>query len=109
MRLLEEARVGQIGHHVANRGWTQAFAVGARKRARSDWLAGRDKGLDDGGQNFAFAIPDIGVSRHDALCQSCQSGQPGETASDSFYLTILDAEGWVWEQSWDSVRIPEAA
>ena len=24
----------------------------------------------------------------------------GETASDSFYLTILDAEGWVWEQSW---------
>src|ERR1035438_2524784 len=27
-----------------------------------------------------------------------QSGE--ETASDSFYLTILDAEGWLLDQSW---------
>src|ERR1035437_4468166 len=32
--------------------------------------------------------------------------QPGEeTASDSFYLTILDAEGWLLDQSCGPVRI----
>ena len=34
-----------------------------------------------------------------------QSGRLAETASDPFYLTILDADGWVWAQSWDSERI----
>src|ERR1700752_534472 len=36
------------------------------------------------------------------------SGQSRQ-ASDSFYLTILDAEGWVWEQSCDAARNREAS
>ena len=103
MRLLKEAGVGEVGHHVANGCGAESFAVGASEGARTDRLARGDEGLHDGSQNFAFAIPDIGVSRHRQWCQLSRSEQRpgGETASDPFYLTILDAEAWLSDQSSD--------
>ena len=94
VRLLEESGIRQIGHHVADGGRAQALAVRARERARSDRLAGGDEGLHDGGQNFAFAVPDIGVSGHTAFCQLSQSERrsAGEKVLPVHSITILDAE-----------------
>ena len=69
MRLLQETSVRQVRHDVTNRRRAQALAIRARQRARSDWLARRDVGLDDGGQNFAFAFSDTRSS--DPLISRC--------------------------------------
>src|SRR5262249_6489249 len=42
----------------------ESFTVRARECARSDRLARRNECFDDGGQNFALAITDVGVDWH---------------------------------------------
>jgi hypothetical protein len=64
MRLLQQSNVGEIGHHVADGGGTEALAAMTRQSARTDRLARRDVSLDNGGQNFAFPRPDLAYLRH---------------------------------------------
>src|SRR5712671_3832369 len=56
MRLLQEAGVSQVRHHVTDGGRAQTLAAGARKSARTYRLAGGDISLDDGGQDLPFPI-----------------------------------------------------
>src|SRR3954469_16438638 len=64
MRLLQVPRVHQVGHYITDRCRTKPLAASSRKHAGSHWLTCRDKGLDDGGQDFAFPVSDILTSRH---------------------------------------------
>ena len=64
VRLLQKARLRQIGHDVADTGRAQSFFVGARKRARSHRLSRGDKGFHDGGQNLAFTFARWPQLRH---------------------------------------------
>ena len=56
VRLLEKPRIGQVRHHVPDRGRTQALAAGAREGARADGFPGGDESLDDCGQDFPFPL-----------------------------------------------------
>ena len=74
VRLLEKARVGEVSHHVADGCGAESFAVRARESAGTDGLARGNEGLHDGRQDFAFAIPDIGVSWHTQLSKILNPG-----------------------------------
>jgi hypothetical protein len=56
MRLIKKTGIGQIRHHIPDRGRAQTLATGTRKRARTYRLAGGDKGLYDGGQDLSFPL-----------------------------------------------------
>src|SRR6185312_11761099 len=64
MRLLQVARIHQIGHDITYGSWAKTLAAAARKHARPDRFARRNKSLDNGGQDFAFAVSDILTIRH---------------------------------------------
>src|SRR5579863_7448899 len=68
MGLLEKAAVRQVRHNIANARWTKPLAIGSRQRTRTHWLARRNKGFDDGGQDFAFTFADRGPRRHRHPC-----------------------------------------
>src|SRR5216683_8593 len=98
MALLQKSRVRQVGHHVTNRSRTQAFAVGARQRARTYGLARGNKSLHNGRQNFAFPLADIWVRWHlnsrnfSGLQRHYFVSVPALSPANYFQLTILDAE-----------------
>jgi hypothetical protein len=58
MRLLKQASVGQVGHHITDAGRTETFTIEPRKSSRADRLSCSNKGLDDRGQDLAFAASD---------------------------------------------------
>ena len=65
VRLLQQARLAQRGHHVANGGGTQPLPVGKamRNRLRSHRFAGGDVELDDGRKHQPLARTDARI-RH---------------------------------------------
>ena len=64
VRLLEQARLFEIAHHVAHRGRRQVDAVAPRDRARADRLAGGEVLVNDGAEDLARAVVQI---RHHAM------------------------------------------
>ena len=94
MRLLKKSRIRQIRHHVANGRRAQPFAIRSRQRSRPDRLARRDKSLNESSQDFAFAVPDIRVSRHlqqffSLVSLSIRAQPGGDTASLSILSNYL--------------------
>src|SRR6516162_6153395 len=81
VRLVQKPGVGQVGHDIANGGRTESLAVGTREHARPYRLTCGNKGLHDGGQDFAFSVSDWARGFHKYLVSLSDSGGKGLVAA----------------------------
>ena len=63
VRRVEQPRLFEIGHHVADRRRRQVLAQQPRQRARADRLAGLHIAVDDQAKNLAAALVQLGERR----------------------------------------------
>ncbi len=63
VRRIEQPRLFEIGHHVADRRRRQVLPEQPRQRARADRLAGLHESVDDQAKNLAAAIVQLGKRR----------------------------------------------